>query len=242
MSKNLRVQAHDNGSFEAYVAYPESNLPAPGVVVIQEIFGVNAGMRSICDDLAKQGFVAICPDLFWRQEPGIQLTDKTEAEWARAFDLFKGFNVDLGIEDLKSTLASIRKDKNCTGKAATMGYCLGGKLAYLMATRSDADCNVSYYGVGIQDLLDEAKNIRHPLMMHIAEKDKYVPPAAQQAMQAALGKHKQVGIHVYPGVDHAFARPDGQHFDKAAAQLANSRTADFLASHLAHHKKTNVGT
>jgi carboxymethylenebutenolidase len=242
MSKNLRIKARDNGSFEAYIAYPETGRPAPGVVVIQEIFGVNAGMRAICDDLAGKGFVAICPDLFWRQEPGIQLTDKSEAEWARAFELFKGFNVDLGVEDLKSTLAHLREDKDCTGKAATMGYCLGGKLAYLMATRSDADCNVSYYGVGIQDMLEEAKNIRHPLLMHIAEKDKYVPLEAQQAIQEALDSHKHVEIHVYPGVDHAFARPDGQHFDREAAGLANSRTLDFLASRLAEHKKTNVGT
>jgi len=241
MSKKVQIKSHDNSLFEAYVAYPAA-LPAPGVVVIQEIFGVNAGMREICDNLAKSGFLAICPDIFWRQEPGIQLTDKTEAEWAKAFELYKGFNVDLGIEDLKHSLAHIREDKSCTGKVATMGYCLGGKLAYLMATRSDADCNVSYYGVGIQDMLDEAKNIRHPLLMHIAEKDKFVPPEAQQKMLAALQDNKQVEAIVYPGVDHAFARPDGQHHDKAAAELANARTENFLRSHLAQHKKANVGT
>jgi len=123
-----------------------------------------------------------------------------------------------------------------------MGYCLGGKLAYLMATRSDADCNISYYGVGIQDMLDEAKNIKHALLMHIAELDKYVPPEAQQKILAALKANKQVEAHVYPGVDHAFARPNGQHYDKDAATLANSRTENFLKTHLAQHKKANVGT
>lgn len=237
MKKEVTINAHDKGSFSAYVAYPETDLPAPGVVVIQEIFGVNAGMREICDNLAKAGFVACCPDLFWRQKPGVQLTDKTEAEWAQAFEFFKGFNVDLGVEDLKSALAFLRADSDCTKKVGTMGYCLGGKLAYLMSTRSDADCNVSYYGVGIQDLLNEAGNIKHALLMHIAEKDKYVPIDAQQKILNALNKHRQVEIHVYPDVDHAFARPNGQHYDKQAAQMANARTADFLASHLAAKRK-----
>lgn len=246
MKKEVQIKAHDKGSFNAYVTYPETDLPAPGVIVIQEIFGVNAVMRGICDNITKAGFVAICPDLFWRQEPNVQLTDKSEAEWERAFGFFKGFNVDLGIEDLKSTLAFLRDDDNCTRKVGTMGYCLGGKLAYLMATRSDADCNVSYYGVGIEGLLEESKDIKHPLLMHIAEKDKYVPIAAQQQILTAMNKHRKVEIHVYPDVDHAFAREGGQHYDKEAARMANSRTADFLASHLARRQKAtskpNVGT
>lgn len=233
MKKEIEIQSHDGGSFSAYVAYPESDLPAGAIVVIQEIFGINAGMRTICDNLAMAGFIAIAPDLFWRQQPGIQLTDKSEAEWSRAFELYQGFDVDLGIEDLKTTLAHIRKDAHCTGKAGTMGYCLGGKLAFLMSSRSDADCNVSYYGVGIQDMLDEAGNIKHQLLMHIAEKDKYVPIAAQQKILNALNKHENVEIHVYPDVDHAFAREGGQHYDKEAARMANARTADFMAQHLA---------
>lgn len=245
MTKEHQIQAHDGGAFMAYAAYPESNLPAPAVIVIQEIFGVNDVMRGICDNLARSGFIAICPDIFWRQEPGIQLTDKTEAEWQRAFELFKGFDVDLGVEDLKSTLSFIREDKNCTGKAGTIGYCLGGKLAYLMATRSDADCNVSYYGVGLDELLDESKNIEHHLLMHIAEKDKFVPMTAQEKILGALNRHKKVELHVYAGVDHAFAREGGEHYDKEAAHQANTRTSDFLATHLADGKKTakaHVGT
>ena len=179
MKNEVRIKAHDKGSFSAYITYPESDLPAPAVVVIQEIFGVNANMRRICDNISQAGFVAICPDLFWRQKPGVQLTDQSEAEWQQAFQLYQGFDIDLGVEDLKSTLASIRKDKNCTGKVGAMGYCLGGKLAYLMAARSDVDCSVSYYGVGIEDMLDEAKKIKHQLLLHVAEKDKFVPIAAQ---------------------------------------------------------------
>lgn len=233
MKKEVQISAHDGGQFGAYTAYPDGETPSAAVIVIQEIFGINKVMRGICDNLAAAGFIAIAPDLFWRQQPGVQLTDKSEAEWAQAFKLYQGFNVDLGIEDLKSTLAYIRNDKSCSGKVGTLGYCLGGKLAFLMAARSDADCNVSYYGVGIQDMLDEAPGIRQQLLMHIAEKDKFVPIAAQQKIRTALNSHNNVEIHVYPGVDHAFAREGGQHYDKEAARMANARTADFLAQHLA---------
>lgn len=232
MTDMVAIQAKDGGTFNAYVARPQNTDKAPAVVVIQEIFGINDVMREICDDLAKQGYVAICPDLFWRQEPGIQLTDKTEGEWARAFELFNGFDTDLGVEDLKSTLAHIRTDAGTNGKAGTIGYCLGGKLAYLMATRSDADCNVSYYGVGLDALLGEAANINKPLLMHVAELDKFVPPEAREKILDALTGHDGITLHVYQGVDHAFARVGGEHYDPAMAATANDRTASFLNKHL----------
>lgn len=224
----------DTGSFSAYVRRPETDADAPCVIVIQEIFGVNAVMRGICDDLAKAGYIAVCPDLFWRQEPGIDITDKTEAEWKKAFSLYEGFDIDLGVADLKATLAEARRMDGCSGRAATMGFCLGGKLAFLMAAKSDADCNVSYYGVGIDALVDtHVAGIRNPLLMHIAEKDKFVPLPAQHKIITALKDNDHVQVNVYPGVDHAFARPGGAHYDAEAAHLANSRTADFLAVHLA---------
>jgi carboxymethylenebutenolidase len=234
MNKEVKIKAADGtGAFGAFLSFPEKKLPAPAVIVIQEIFGVNKNMRDICEKLSQAGYLAICPDLFWRQEPGIRLTDQSEAEWARAFQLYQGFDVDKGVDDLRATLSSIRENKDCSGKAGTLGYCLGGKLAYLMAARSDADCNVSYYGVGIEEILDEAVNISKPLLMHVAEKDKFVPPAAQSKIIRALGKNKHVEIHVYPGVDHAFSRIGGEHYDPKAAQLANNRTAEFLAARLA---------
>jgi carboxymethylenebutenolidase len=227
----LTIRAADGGSFSGYLATPKSGK-GPGILVIQEIFGVNKVMRDIADGFAAQGYAALCPDLFWRQEPGIQITDKTEAEWARAFQLYQGFDEAKGVDDLKATLAHLRKLPACTGKVGAVGYCLGGKLAYLMATRSDAECSVGYYGVGIDKALDEAGKIARPLMLHIAEQDEYCPPAAQQAIKAALGKNARVTIHSYPGVDHAFARNGGEHYDKAAAESANKRTADFFKQHL----------
>ncbi len=220
-----------DGSFGAYLAIPAAT-PAPGIVVAQEIFGVNQVMREVCDWLAGEGFVACCPDIFWRIEPGIQLTDKTEAEWARAFELFGLFDVDKGVEDLKATLAQLRGHEACSGKAGSIGYCLGGKLAYLMAARSDADCSVGYYGVGLDELLGEAGNITKPLLMHVASKDQFVPAEAQEKIKAGLAGHAQVTLHVYEGQDHAFARVGGEHYDKAAADLANGRSIELLKGSL----------
>lgn len=220
-----------DGRFGAYLSLP-SATPAPGIVVIQEIFGVNNVMRELCDQFAARGYVALCPDLFWRIQPNVQLTDKTEAEWQQAFDLMGKFDVDKGVEDLKTTLGHLRELDTCTGKAASVGYCLGGKLAYLMATRSDADCNVSYYGVGLDALLGEATNIVTPLLMHMASEDKFVPKDAQARIREGLSSHEKVTIHVYEGNDHAFAREGGEHYDPEAAKLANQRTMDFLKQHL----------
>ncbi len=220
-----------DGDFGAYLALPAST-PAPGVLVIQEIFGVNKVMRDICDGLAAQGYVACCPDLFWRIEPGIQITDQSEAEWEQAFGLFNAFDVDKGVVDLTATLSQLRGHEACGGKVGTVGYCLGGKLAYLMAARSDADCSVSYYGVGLDELLGEASQITRPILLHVAAKDQFVPPDAQQKIQSGLTGHPQVTLHIYEEQDHAFAREGGEHYDAAAAKLANARTADFFKEHL----------
>lgn len=220
-----------DGSFSGYLASP-AEAKRPGILVCQEIFGVNAVMRDLCDDLARNGYVALCPDLFWRQEPGIDITDQTDAEWAKAFELFQGFDVDKGVADLSASLAFLRARPECTGTAGVIGYCLGGKLAYLMAARSNADCSVAYYGVGLDELVGEAGGIRRPLLMHMAGKDQFVPPEAQQTIKAGLTGHPQVKIEFYPEMDHAFCRIGGAHYDKPSSDLANGRTATFLKTHL----------
>lgn len=228
----ITIKSADGGSFSAYLATPPAGK-GPGLLVIQEIFGVNAAMRAITDEFAAKGFTALCPDLFWRQQPGLQLTDKTEAEWGRAFELYKGFDEEKGISDLKSALSILRSLPSVSGKAGTVGFCLGGRLAYLMATRSDIDASVGYYGVGIQNNLAEAVSITHPLLLHIAEKDEYCPPEAQLQIKAGLAENGLATIATYPGVNHAFARPNGQNFNAAAADAANERTFAFFKEHLA---------
>ncbi|MFN4310118.1 MAG: dienelactone hydrolase family protein [Ferrovibrio sp.] len=232
MARSIEIQAHDGGRFTGYLAEPAGGK-GPGILVIQEIFGVNKVMRDICDGLAAQGYIALCPDLFWRQEPGVDITDKTKAEWDKAFALFGGFNLDKGIEDLKASLSVLRKLPGCNGKVGTVGYCLGGRLAYLMACRSDVDAAVGYYGVMLQDHLAEAKNIKKPLLLHCATEDKFVPKDAQAKIAAELKNYPLVTRLDYQGNDHAFARVGGEHYDKAAADLANSRTAEFFKKHLA---------
>jgi len=226
MGERITITTKD-GAFDAYVARPGKS-PAAAVVVIQEIFGVNQVMRDITDGLAGQGYLAICPDLFWRIEPGIDITDKTQAEWKRAFELFNAFDMDTGVEDIAATIAHIRADAGCNGKVGAVGFCLGGALAFLTATRTDADAAVSYYGVGLENRVAEAEKLTHPLLMHIAEEDQFVPKPAQQIILQALKDHPQIESHTYPGCDHAFARDGGEHYDEAAAKLAGGRTLTFF--------------
>ncbi len=224
-----------DGDFGGYLARPASGTgpgPGPGVVVAQEIFGVNKVMRDICDGLAENGFMALCPDLFWRQEPGIQITDQSEAEWQRAFELYQGFDVDKGVDDLSAAIDTLRRTEGCEGRIGGVGYCLGGLLAYLMATRTSADCAVGYYGVGIDQHLTEASNIAKPLMLHVPTADEFVPEEAQVTVAAGLGNDPNVTLHRYEGMDHAFARVGGAHYDEAAANLANGRTLAFFNANL----------
>jgi len=228
----MQISATDGtGAFNAYLATPK-NVPAGAVVLIQEIFGVNQSLRDTADSVADLGFFVIAPDLFWRQEPGVDITDKTEAEWQKAFALMNGFNQDKGVEDLKATLAAARALPGCNGKAGTMGYCLGGRLAFLMATRSDADINISYYGVGLDGLLGELPAVRAPLLLHIAELDTYVPPPARDQIVDATADNKLIATHVYANADHAFARVNGVHWHGLSAAIANGRSAEALAAAL----------
>lgn len=231
MSETLTITTPD-GDFSAYVARPQAES-APAIVVIQEIFGVNKVMRDIADGLAAQGYVAIVPDLFWRIEPGIDITDKSEAEWKRAFELFNAFDVDAGVGDIGATITAARELAGVNGKVGAVGYCLGGLLAFLTATRTDVDASVSYYGVGLEKHVGEAEKLTHPLLMHIAEKDQFVPPEAQQVILAALKDHPQIELHTYADRDHAFAREGGAHYDAADAAKANGRSLTFFQKALA---------
>ena len=228
---DIVIELGGGESFSAYLATPEGGAGA-GVLVLQEIFGVNAVMRGICDGYAAKGYLALCPDLFWRQEPGILLTDRSEAEWARAFELYQGFDEGRGVEDAIAALDALRARPGCSGKAGATGYCLGGKLAYLMAARSSVDCSVGYSGVGIEAALDEVGTIAGPLMLHIAELHQFVPPKAQSQVKAGLRDNPLVTIHSCPGADHAFARPGGEHYDARSAELANARTGAFFREHV----------
>ena len=232
MSGEHRSIKTKDGTFNAYVARPAGPGKAPAVVVLQEIFGVNAVMRGVTDDLAAQGYLAICPDLFWRLQPGIDITDQTPEEWKRALDYMGRFDVDHGLADIQTTIDTIRADPGCTGKVGSVGYCLGGRLAYLTTTRTDIDAAVGYYGVGLENLLGEADKITKPLMLNIAGKDSFSSGPAQAAVEAGLGGNPHVTLHVYPGRDHAFARQGGEHWHADDAALANKRTTEFFQKNI----------
>jgi carboxymethylenebutenolidase len=228
----ITIQATDgSGSFSAYLLEPKDR-PAGVVVLIQEIFGVNQAMRDTAAWVADLGFIAVCPDLFWRIEPGVDITDKTEAEWKKAFDLFGKFDQAKGIEDLKATVAAARRLPGANGKVATMGYCLGGRLAFMMAEQSDADANISYYGVGLDNLLGELGKVSRKLIVHIADKDEFFPPEGRAKVVEATKGHAQIRTFVYPNADHAFARVNGVHWHGRSAAIANGRSAEALVAAL----------
>ncbi len=227
----MTIRATDgSGSFNAYVAEPQGKR-AGVVVLIQEIFGVNQAMRDTAAWVADLGFIAVCPDLFWRIEPGIDITDKSEAEWKRAFELFQAFDQAKGIDDLKATVAAARTMPGSNGKVGTMGYCLGGRLAFMMAEQSDADVNVSYYGVGLDGLVGDLGKVTKPLIVHIADKDEYFPAEGRQKTVDACRGHAHARTFNYPA-DHAFARVTGIHWHGLSAAIANGRSAEALAAAL----------
>ncbi len=227
----VNIKSFDGGEFAAYIATP-SGVYGPGIIVLQEIFGVNEYLRNVCDWYAAHGFVAVCPDLFWRQERGVELTDQTESGWQKAFQLYQGLDEAKAVEDSAAALEYLRADPSCNGKVGAVGFCLGGNLAWLLSIRFKPDCAVGYYGVGIDRALDEAGNLSSPLMLHVAGEDRFCPPAAQKQIHEALDSNPLVTIHDYPDQGHAFGRSGGEHYDASAAELANLRTLEFLVRNL----------
>ncbi|TBW37913.1 dienelactone hydrolase family protein [Azotobacter chroococcum] len=225
MGSTLQIEAGDgSGRFTAYVALPPGGH-GPAVVIGQEIFGVNANIRAVADRYATEGYVAIAPDLFWRLEAGVEL-GYAGADREKAFALFGRFDVDKGIADIGATLDAARRmpEVDAAAGAGFVGFCLGGRLAYLTAARSDIACAVGYYGVGIEHLLDEAASIRGRLVLHIAEADAFCPAEARAAVLAGLGGRPNIELYSYPGCEHAFARTGSRHYDQAAAELAHQRS------------------
>ena len=231
MKDRITINGHD-GAFAAYIARPEA-WPAPAVVVLQELFGVNADIREKCDELAEQGFLAVAPDLFWRQEPGVDLGVRSEADWQHGLRLYQAYDRDAGVKDIEDTLAAVRSLSECNGKVAVLGYCLGALMVFLTAVRYDGvDAAVAYHGGDTEKYLGEVDGLFVPLLMHLAEEDEFISKGAQAEIKAALAKKRQATVYSYPGQNHAFSRNNGAHYNAAAAGLANGRTREFLNQQL----------
>ena len=217
--------------FNVWLAEPEGT-PRGAIVVIQEIFGVNEGIRRKCERWAGVGYVALAPDLFWRLQPCVELDPDVEAEFKQALELMGRFDQDQGIRDIEATIRAARARVPESGKVGCVGYCLGGRLAFMTAARTDVDASVGYYAVGLDNLVHEKNAVARPLMLHIAGDDGFVPPEVQRKMHQELGTHPRVTLHDYPGEDHGFAAEMGKRRSEESAQLADCRTEEFFAEHI----------
>jgi carboxymethylenebutenolidase len=228
MKDHMTIKGRD-GAFGAYVSRPQT-LPAPAVVVLQELFGVNADIRKTCDELAEQGYIAVAPDLFWRQEPGVDLSDVTsDADWQHGLRLYAGYDRDAGAKDVEDTVDAVRKLAECKSKVAVLGYCLGALMVFLTAVRCHGvDAAVAYHGGDTEKYLGEVDGLSAPLLMHLAEEDEFISKAAQAQIKAALAKKPNTTVYSYPGQNHAFSRHGGAHYNAEAAALAHERTYAFL--------------
>jgi len=226
MKDRIAIDGRD-GVFEAYIARPKTS-PAPSVVVLQELFGVNADIRKHCDELAEQGYIAVAPDLFWRQEPGVDLSVTSEPDWQHGLRLYQAYDRDAGVRDVEVTIDSVVKMSDCTGKIAVLGYCLGALMTFLTAVRYRVDAAVAYHGGDTEKYLGEVDGLHAPLLMHLGEEDEFISKAAQAAIKAALASKPNATVYSYPGQRHAFSRHNGAHYNAEAALLANRRTSEFL--------------
>lgn len=232
MSIEVELEASNGGRFAAYIAGDSEAAPVGGIVLLQEIFGINANIRLIAERFAQQGYLVAAPDLFWRQQSGLQLDPASQIDRDRAMALLKGLDSDAAIDDAAVAMRWLRRRLGPGGKVGAVGYCLGGKLSYLMAARTDVDAAVSYYGVAIQSVLDEVGRINVPTLLHIAGQDHLCPPEAQRTIAEAAARVPHVDVRLYPQAGHGFARLGGSLYDESAARVADAVTSEFLERHV----------
>jgi carboxymethylenebutenolidase len=229
-AKCLRVQSSE-GEFEAYVARPP-DPPAAAIVVLHEVFGVNADMRATCDELADEGFVTICPELFWRQSPHVDLSVTSQKDWEQGLALYVAFDLNAGVRDIEATVHAGRALAGPGQRAGVIGFCLGGLLTFLAAARTRVDAAVAFHGARTEEFLAETADIDAPLQMHLADEDEFMPRDAQARIAGALAQNARFEVFNYAGCRHAFSRHGGAHFDADASILSRARTVDFLRRHL----------
>ncbi len=229
----IDIKAHDGGTFGAYVSTPPKHASGgPGIVLIQEIWGVNQHIRDVADQYAMDGFTVFAPDVFWRQQPRVDL-GYNEVDNPKAFAFMGALDRPNAVKDLAATAAALRAHSasvgNGVGKIASVGFCMGGALSFLCAATGSVDAAVCYYGGGIHTMLDRAPDITVPVLMHFAEKDGHISMTAVESVQAAFKGRDEVRIDVYPDVDHGFNCWGREMYNQKAAALARGRSLAFLA-------------
>lgn len=228
--EKIAITTSDNESFEAFLGMPPGGK-GPGLLVLPEIYNSNEHIRGVAQGFAAEGFVTLAPDVFWRLQPQTYLP-YTEDGQAQARALNQRLDVDALVDDLGVCIATLKARAECTGKVGVTGFCLGGKLTYLCAARHAIDAAVSYYGVKIDQYLDEADTVSCPTLLHFAEQDSHVPPDAVAAISACMDGRANVRIHMYEGAEHGFNRAGYPPYHAASAELAMSRTLEHFRTHL----------
>ncbi len=228
MSKTITIPSHDGALFSAYLSLPKAEKSNRMImVVLQEAYGVNHSIREVCDHYAKLGYIACAPDLFWRIKPYLDL-GYDEHEREIAMNCYQKFNIPLALRDIHSTLTELKKRKDSSGKAGVIGFCLGGKLAYLIAAEEKLDVAISYYGGGIHEHLDVAKNITCLIQFHFGGDDANISAKQVDALREVMKGKPNAAIYVYPDAEHAFANPDRPSFHKFSTDEAHARDITLL--------------
>jgi carboxymethylenebutenolidase len=231
-SRWIDIKAKDGGTFRAYMSLPhgaDKGAKGPGIVLIQEIFGVNSHIRGVADQYASDGYTVLAPDIFWRMQPMVDL-GYGEKDFEQARGYMQKMDFAAAVKDLAATVAVLRGLPECTGKVASIGYCMGGMLSYLCAANAGVDAAVCYYGGGIHTKLDEAAKIKCPLLFHFAGDDAHIPAEAVESVKKTFAGREGVRIDVYPGANHGFNCWDRQAYNQQSAALARGRSLSFLAT------------
>lgn len=232
MMTEMKISSFEGTEFNAYCASP-SKAGSAALVVIHDVFGVNGFARKVCDDFAASGYFAMCPELFWRNQQAQVLGDPASGGEGRMSELVKKFDVEAAMRDLLSTLAKARAMPGCNGKVGVVGYGLGGRLAFLVAARSDVDVSVCYYGRDMEKNIDEVHDVSRPLLAHLAARDSFMPETLRNRILQRLGRNKLIVTKVYENAGYGFALPDSPAYDQAVAATAHDATKEFLTRSLA---------
>jgi len=226
MGNMIPVKAHDGGTFNAYLSVPRSGK-GPGLLVLQEVFGVNDHIRAVTDRWAADGFVALAPDIFWRVEPGLNL-GYTQESMLKAREIRGKLDMELVYQDIASTQAALKARSECNGRTACVGYCFGGFLTFMTAATTDVQAGVCYYGGGIERVMDRASSIKCPIMFHWGGQDGGIPIASREAERKGLAGYDLAEYYFYPDAQHGFNCDMRPSYNEAAAGLALTRSREFL--------------
>lgn len=231
-SRWIDIKAQDGGSFKGYLSLPpqaKKKEKGPGIVLIQEIFGVNSHIRGVADQYASDGYTVLAPDMFWRVQPMVDIGYGQE-DRDKGIGYMQKMDFAAAVKDLGATLAALRALPECSGKVASVGYCMGGMLSYLCAANAGVDAAVCYYPGGVHTKLEEAAKIKCPLLFHFGGNDAHIPAAAVEAVKQTFAGREGVRIDVYPGAEHGFNCWDRPSYNQQSSALAHGRSLSFLAT------------